>query len=392
MTVDTIPAIVSADFQTITGRYGEGKIDYSDQSRRPVVEVLVKYAGQLLMLRRSNHVGVHQNLYSGVSGYYDMPIPYAQMAAQELDEELCLEPRDYKLGVGLPFEQQEGPLTWVVHPGIAEIRSQTARNKIRLDCEHSEMQWVDLPDVHSFIQTNETVQGFKETLVAVSEYLWPPVVVEFQTLRRELESLDLFTPEVERAVEVARYCHRATKRDNGSSYLNGHIYPVVWDIVKRFQSDEQLKQLLKPDTIIRGLCHDSVESGKYSLEQARQDFGDVNALALSALTKPEIEDRGDYNDAEKLELNRLALQRTVDVRKTHAELGLPGSVDDVFFIKLSDRGNNIEGSLSTRNRKSKKFARVLLELQQVHLPAAAMYSQDYYDYLHSLEQQMLLLI
>ena len=110
----------------------------------------------------------------------------------------------------------------------------------------------------------------------------PPLVTEAElvdTLRR----LDLFTPRVAAALELARAAHAGATR-RGSPLLEQHIYPVTRDVATYLARTDPAEA--ETGTIV-ALLHDTIEEAEavtrqMLAERFEQDVADAVAL----LTKP----------------------------------------------------------------------------------------------------------
>lgn len=126
-----------------------------------VVTCFLKSAGQILILRRSEHVGSYQGRWAGVSGYMEKTAD--EQALTEIAEETGLSQEELTLiRKGRPLEITDKKLgvRWVVHPYLFHIRD---RNRVKIDWEHKESKWIRPEDIGHY----ETVPKLKETLERV---------------------------------------------------------------------------------------------------------------------------------------------------------------------------------------------------------------------------------
>ena len=108
---------------------------------KKVVTSFIRNRGRILLLRRSKKVGSYQGKWAGVSGYLEEGNPLAQ-ALKEIHEETGLCSQDVELvNSGPPLEVVDLELAtcWLVHPFLFDT---SVPEKIRLDWEHVELQWV----------------------------------------------------------------------------------------------------------------------------------------------------------------------------------------------------------------------------------------------------------
>ncbi len=126
---------------------------------RYVVTCFLEYDNKILLLRRSERVGVYRGRWAGVSGYIEEGnTPYEQ-ALEEIREEIGLGGEDIQLvreGELLEVIDEEIGRKWIVHP----FRFRVIRpEKIKIDWEHTEMKWIDPEEIEQY----ETVPKLAET-------------------------------------------------------------------------------------------------------------------------------------------------------------------------------------------------------------------------------------
>jgi 8-oxo-dGTP pyrophosphatase MutT (NUDIX family) len=128
---------------------------------RHVVTCFLENEAEILILRRSSLVGSFQGKWAGVSGYVETTAD--EQSLIEIAEETGLGRKDIKLlKKGRPLEviDRDAGIKWVVHPYLFRIPE---RNKVKIDWEHCETQWIDPKDIASY----ETVPRLKEALARV---------------------------------------------------------------------------------------------------------------------------------------------------------------------------------------------------------------------------------
>jgi 8-oxo-dGTP diphosphatase len=140
--------------------FDDGRINYHEAKRALVLTVVVRSEGRLLLLKRSQKVYTYKGLWSTVAGYFDEPRPAADMARQELQEEIGASPDVIKsLEVFPPFERLDESIgvTWISVPVLVELTQQL---EPRLDWEHDEYRWVEADELDHY----ELVSGMKTTI------------------------------------------------------------------------------------------------------------------------------------------------------------------------------------------------------------------------------------
>lgn len=170
---------------------------------------------------------------------------------------------------------------------------------------------------------------------------------------------------VQRAYRVAEEAHRTQKRLSGEPYIN-HCLAVA-------QILSELR--VPPEVLAAGLLHDTVEDTTVTLDDIREDFGDVVASLVDGVTKLTNLPRVSRDDqhAEKVPAPEpdlqpdapLALGRhrpdmaSETLRKTFLAMG-----DDVrvVLIKLADRLHNMRTLGHMPEAKRKRIAQQTLEI------------------------------
>ena len=145
-------------------RFADGRIDYSDSHRAPVVTCFVRHQGKILLLKRSDRVHTYQGKWNTVAGYLDEPKTIRQKALLEVKEELGITQRFVaRVLLGEPYEfyDPEAQRSWIVHPVLLDLKR---RPKINLDWEHTDMEWISPDEIPSY----DTVPRLEESFTRVS--------------------------------------------------------------------------------------------------------------------------------------------------------------------------------------------------------------------------------
>ena len=146
------------------------------------------------------------------------------------------------------------------------------------------------------------------------------------------------------AYEVAEREHRGQQRTSGEPFIT---HPVaVAGILAELGMDTT--------TLVAALLHDTVEDTGYTLEQAREDFGDQVAHLVDGVTKLDKVQYGDSAQAETIRKMIVAMSR--DIR--------------VLVIKLADRLHNMRTLRYVPAHKQERTARATLEVLETLGPDA----------------------
>jgi len=145
-------------------RFPDGRIDYSNSDKAPVLTCFVRCEDKILLLKRSDRVRTYQGKWHTVAGYIDEPKPIRQKALEELEEELDIHSKDVSdFTAGEPYEffDEGAKMSWIVHPVLVELKN---KPQIRLDWEHTEFMWISPNEVEGY----DTVPKLDESLKRVS--------------------------------------------------------------------------------------------------------------------------------------------------------------------------------------------------------------------------------
>ncbi len=141
-------------------RFPDGRIDYSNSDKAPVVTCFVRFEDKILLLKRSKRVHTYQGKWHTVAGYIDEPKPIRQKALEELEEELSIPSKDVsRFTAGEPYEffDEGAKKSWIVHPVLVELKK---KPEVRLDWEHTEFKWISPDEVEGY----DTVPNLDESL------------------------------------------------------------------------------------------------------------------------------------------------------------------------------------------------------------------------------------
>ena len=137
------------------------KEDSSPIQIKQVVTCFLEADAKILLLRRSSKVGTYQGHWAGISGYIETSAD--KQALIEIKEETALDENDITLvhkGKPLAVLDEKLKVKWIVNPYLFHVKNP---QKIALDWEHQESQWIEPGDLDDY----ETVPKLKEALEAV---------------------------------------------------------------------------------------------------------------------------------------------------------------------------------------------------------------------------------
>jgi 8-oxo-dGTP pyrophosphatase MutT (NUDIX family) len=153
---------VLKEFQTLP-RFTDGRINYSNSKRAPVITCFIKYKDKILLLKRSNKVGSYKEKWGAVSGYIDEDRDLTQTAFNEVEEELGIKKENVlTLKQGERYELFDPAIgrTWIICPFLLELKDAP---ELILDWEHTEFKWINPEEINDY----DIDIGLDETLKKV---------------------------------------------------------------------------------------------------------------------------------------------------------------------------------------------------------------------------------
>ena len=124
----------------------------------PVVSVVLRNRGRILIVRRSDSVGTFRGHWSAISGYLEGRETPKSRALREVREETGMRRIVFR-AAGSPVFARADATVFVVHPFLFEAPDR----KVRLDWENVEHRWIRPEEVDRF----ETVPRLQDVVQAV---------------------------------------------------------------------------------------------------------------------------------------------------------------------------------------------------------------------------------
>lgn len=129
---------------------------------KKVVTSFIQFEGKILILKRSEKVKAHQQMWAGISGYLEKKENPINRAIIEIKEETGLSKNDIDLikasePLGIPDRDLD--ILWIVYPHLFK----TSRKEINIDWEHTEYKWINPKTLSNHI----TVPALTESLQMV---------------------------------------------------------------------------------------------------------------------------------------------------------------------------------------------------------------------------------
>ena len=181
----------------------------------------------------------------------------------------------------------------------------------------------------------------------------------------ELKKNNLMSPLIRKAIKQVIKTHSKQKRDNGSPYIEQHLYPVVHEIIQYYK-DEKPKEIISKEIIAGALLHDVLEDDKKLNDNKFISlFGPEVYSIVKTLTKPP-HDGYTPNTVMSL-INNMVWE---NVKK---------SDEKIIIIKLADRTNNMESFFGLDNINTPKVHRYIEEVTKEYLPYTKSHNTYFYQ-------------
>lgn len=150
MTGDKVPEILEKFYRDLP-HFPDGRIDYTNSEKAPTVVSFLKCGGEILLLKRSDRVRTHKNVWSVVAGYLDELKPISEKALMEVEEETGISREEISsIQVGEEIRFEDEGKTWVSYPVLMELEE---KPNIELDWEHGDYKWVKIEDTGEYFSS-----------------------------------------------------------------------------------------------------------------------------------------------------------------------------------------------------------------------------------------------
>ena len=141
-------------------RFPDGRIDYTHAKRALVINSVVVYGEEILILKRSEKLTYYPGLWSGISGFIDEIKPIEDIVKKELTEELGISIdiiQQIRMGEVIELPSSKHDRVWMVYPILVELNQKPA---IKLDWEHSAYAWIKPGELKGY----EILSGFDKVV------------------------------------------------------------------------------------------------------------------------------------------------------------------------------------------------------------------------------------
>ncbi|KXA92867.1 hypothetical protein AKJ64_02045 [candidate division MSBL1 archaeon SCGC-AAA259E17] len=153
MEQEKIPDIVKTADEKLP-HFEDGRIDYSNAKKAPIVVLFLKYREEILILKRSKKVGTHPKRWGFVAGYLDELKSIKKKGLEELSEETGIERNQIKSikkkGV-YEWRSKEENKDYTSFLFLVEL---TEKPEIDLSWEHEEYKWIKIKKAEQYLSSN----------------------------------------------------------------------------------------------------------------------------------------------------------------------------------------------------------------------------------------------
>ncbi|MFP4005427.1 MAG: NUDIX domain-containing protein [Candidatus Hadarchaeia archaeon] len=145
-------------------KFDDGRINYTDAEKAPVVVIFMKYENEILIMKRSQNVGTHPGKWGLVAGYLDELKSVIGKGLEEISEETGIE--EDKIEVmerkgKLKWFSDEAETTYISYILLVKLND---KPEIKLSWEHEDYKWIDIEEADKYLSPN----AVKELKIALS--------------------------------------------------------------------------------------------------------------------------------------------------------------------------------------------------------------------------------
>lgn len=138
------------DFSQKLPHFSDGRIDYSNSDKAPVIICFVRYKDKILLLKRGQKVRTYKGKWNTVAGYIDELKSLREKALEEIQEELGFLGEQVEfISFAEPYEFRDDKInkTWIIFSVLTELKK---KPEIKLDFEHTEYKWIKPEEITNF--------------------------------------------------------------------------------------------------------------------------------------------------------------------------------------------------------------------------------------------------
>lgn len=148
---EEVPEIVKSLSKKLP-HFQDGRIDYSNADRAPVVVVFLRYEDEILLLKRSEKVNTRKGGWGVVAGYLDELEPVIQKALKEVREETGITEKEISsIYEGKVYDFEHDGVRFFSHPVLMNLKK---KPYVQLSWEHTDYKWTNIENVKEYLPSN----------------------------------------------------------------------------------------------------------------------------------------------------------------------------------------------------------------------------------------------
>ena len=142
-----------------------GQTDFTDIRWAPVINCVLRYGDEILLMERSKDLKLNPGCWSGISGFLDDNKSLEEKVLEEIREEVGISKEQViSIKPGKIFDEDDPKYkkTWIVHPVLVEVNT----DKVQTDWEAQNYRWVTLAEAWKM----DYMSGFDKVLKALFKF------------------------------------------------------------------------------------------------------------------------------------------------------------------------------------------------------------------------------
>jgi 8-oxo-dGTP pyrophosphatase MutT (NUDIX family) len=131
------------------GTFEDGRVNYTDAEIAPAIMCVLACEEQILLVKRSHGLADGNGYWSIISGFIDEHKPVAEIASQELNEELGLtiSPSEIKTAPSHTLRNPQEKRSYIIFPCLLKLNT---KPMLVLDREHAEYAWINRDEIEKY--------------------------------------------------------------------------------------------------------------------------------------------------------------------------------------------------------------------------------------------------
>jgi 8-oxo-dGTP pyrophosphatase MutT (NUDIX family) len=131
------------------GTFPDGRVNYKNAPLAPAVMCVLKCGDEFLLAKRGYGLADANGVWSIINGFIDEVKPVAQIASQELREELGLElpAKQIRVAESLGVKGNGEKRAYIIFPCLATVETKPV---IKLDREHTDFAWINRQQLENY--------------------------------------------------------------------------------------------------------------------------------------------------------------------------------------------------------------------------------------------------